>query len=550
VDSGSKGSYFASMRRRLPASCANPRAPPNLNMSLAPGDVIENKYEIVRLLGEGGMGAVFEGRNRLIERRVAIKVLHAEARAAAGVVERFEREARAAGMIGGDHILEVLDLGSLPGGERYMVMEFLDGETLSSRISRRGRLTTAELVPLLRQALVGLRGAHAAGIVHRDLKPDNLFILREKAGHKDFLKIIDFGVSKFSGLSSEFRMTKTGSVMGTPYYMSPEQAKGASGVDHQSDIYSLGVIAFEALTGQVPFEGTSFNDLMFKIVLSEMPDVQKLVPDVDPRFAAIIRRAMAKDVAHRYPTADAFIADLDAFSGAAGALGKSWSESARSSVAGAPSVGGRPVAGHGSPAPSGAGVRTHAEWSQTSGDVPPATKKKNRGALYGALGAVVLVALGAVYVMASGPGGAPPALVPAGPESALVPTTASSGAPRAGEAVVAPAVEVAAPGATSPAPSETEAKDGEEAQPHPAANTSRTSTRPSMARAVNRQSSKSPPEAVPPAPQPAPAVAPKAPEPASEPAPAPPPRREVAAPVRTPDKPIKKPATPSRDFGY
>jgi serine/threonine protein kinase len=191
-------------------------------MSLEVGQLVDNKYRIARMIGEGGMGAVFEGENIRINRKVAIKVLHAAFTGNAEVMQRFEREAQAAGRIGNDHILEVLDLGMLPDGDRFIIMEFLDGEPLSSRIRHRGRLLPHELAPLMRQVLVGLGAAHAAGIIHRDLKPDNLFILREKAGNRDYVKIIDFGISKFQPLSGDgMKMTRTGAVMGTPYYMSP-----------------------------------------------------------------------------------------------------------------------------------------------------------------------------------------------------------------------------------------------------------------------------------------------------------------------------------------
>src|SRR5690349_8736989 len=146
-------------------------------MSLETGQIIEGKYRIVRLLGEGGMGAVYEGENVRINRRVAIKVLHAALTGNAEVMQRFDREAQAAGRIGNDHILEVLDLGSFPDGDHYIVMEFLDGEPLSDRIKSRGRLSPHELTPLVRQTLIGLGAAHQAGIVHRDLKPDNIYIL-------------------------------------------------------------------------------------------------------------------------------------------------------------------------------------------------------------------------------------------------------------------------------------------------------------------------------------------------------------------------------------
>ncbi len=285
-------------------------------MSLTTGDIIEDKYRIVRLIGEGGMGAVYEGENIRIHRRVAIKVLHAGVAENEDAVQRFEREAQAAGRIGSEHICEVLDLGNLPDGDRFMVMEFMEGEDLSSRIRARGKLTPAETNHVAQQLLEGLRAAHAAGIIHRDLKPDNAFLVRSRAGQEDFVKILDFGISKFSALSGEsgFSMTRTGAVMGTPYYMSPEQAKGAKGMDARADLYSVGVILYECVTGQVPFNADTFNELLFKIVLETPPPIEQFCPDMDPAFSSIITKAMAREPAHRYQTASEFLDALKAWS--------------------------------------------------------------------------------------------------------------------------------------------------------------------------------------------------------------------------------------------
>jgi eukaryotic-like serine/threonine-protein kinase len=281
---------------------------------LEAGQVIDAKYRIVGLLGVGGMGAVYEGENSRIKRRVAIKVLHAATASSSQAVERFEREAQAAGRIGSDHILEVLDLGKLENGDHYMVMEFLDGETLGARIERAGGLAPREVAPLIRQALLGLQAAHAAGIVHRDLKPENIFICKAKAGHADFVKLIDFGVSKFKNPpGSEMSKTRTGAVVGTPHYMSPEQAQGGRDIDHRSDLYSMGVILYQAVTGQVPFDGNTFNELLFKIVLSEPPSLRELRPDVDAAFEAITQKAMARDPAQRFASADEFVQAIDSW---------------------------------------------------------------------------------------------------------------------------------------------------------------------------------------------------------------------------------------------
>jgi serine/threonine protein kinase len=280
---------------------------------LETGQVIDGKYRITRLIGTGGMGAVYEGENVLIRRRVAIKVLHADGATNVDIIRRFEREAQAAGEIGNDHILEVLDIGTLPNGDRFMVMEYLDGETLAQRIERYGMLTPPQVAPIARQFLTALVSAHAAGIIHRDLKPENIFILRSKAGRSDFVKLIDFGVSKFSRpfKEGEHRMTRANAVLGTPCYMSPEQARGASETDVRSDIYSCGVILFESVTGRLPFEGESFNDLMFKIALSDAPSALTYVPTLDPDFAAMIARAVARDPGARFATAQDFADALD-----------------------------------------------------------------------------------------------------------------------------------------------------------------------------------------------------------------------------------------------
>ncbi len=272
-----------------------------------PGQIIDGKYRIVRLLGTGGMGAVFEGENVRIRRRVAIKMLHNSVSSQPDVIARFEREAQAAALVGSDHICEVIDLGVLPDQTRYMVMEYLDGDTLSGLIKKMGRLLPLQSIPILVQILNALGAAHAAGIIHRDLKPDNVFILPQKGGVQNFVKILDFGVSKFSQLSGEaMNVTRAGAVVGTPYYMSPEQARGSSAIDQRTDIYAIGVLLYQATTGQVPYQAETFNELLFKIVLEVAPPPQTYVPDLDPEFAAIIQRAMAREPDQRFQSCQQF----------------------------------------------------------------------------------------------------------------------------------------------------------------------------------------------------------------------------------------------------
>lgn len=440
-------------------------------MTLTPGQVIDDKYRIVRLLGTGGMGAVFEGENTRIKRRVAIKVLHASVSGSGETVARFEREAQAAGRIGSEHICEVLDLGVLPDQSRYMVMEYLDGETLSARIKRTGRLTPAQSIPLMAQVLDALGAAHAAGIIHRDLKPDNIFILPNKAGRADFIKILDFGVSKFSQIGGEeMNVTRAGSVVGTPYYMSPEQARGMAVVDARSDIYALGVVLYQATTGQVPFRAETFNELLFKIALELPPPPQQFVPDLDVEFCMIIQRAMAREQAHRFQSCAEFKDALLAWQAARGgspsivpgarpptqppgvlmAPGPLTATPLPGVIPGVgmvtppPGVPGMSVTGQGMTGQTGASLDgsqgTANAWGHTSGAAAPKPSRAN--AVVGALvGVVLLSGLGVAGYLMLGKkdpaqaGGSVPttSVAPPAPTTAATPTTAPT--PSAAETV-------------------------------------------------------------------------------------------------------------------
>jgi serine/threonine-protein kinase len=422
-------------------------------MGLNPGDLIDDKYRIVRLIGEGGMGAVYEGENTRIHRRVAIKVLHANVAGMADVVARFEREAQAAGRIGSEHIVEVLDLGTLASGDRYMVMEFMDGDSLSQRIRQRGRVQPLELYPIARQLLDALAAAHGAGIVHRDLKPDNVFLLRSRRGQPDFVKLLDFGISKFAGSGSGLSMTRTGAVMGTPYYMAPEQAKGSREVDHRVDLYAVGVILYEALTGQVPFLADTFNELLFKIVLEKPRPIEELAPDLDPGFAQVVTRAMAREPGERFQTAQEMQQSLDEWAARSGYSATSTGAYPASAVAAAPTTR--------TPVENAPLAATPGIWSHTSAGAAPTQQKPkpSRTGLVVSLGAMVLVAGGAgVFMLISSQ---TPTAAPSSVASQTPPSTPVAAAPP-----IAPAPASAAP-APTPAPS-AEASKPVEVTPAPA----------------------------------------------------------------------------------
>jgi eukaryotic-like serine/threonine-protein kinase len=275
-------------------------------MGLRIGDEVDGKFRIVGRLGEGGMGTVYEAVHSRIHRRVAIKVLKESLADEASMVQRFQREAQAAGRIGSPHIAEVHDVGRLSTGEHYMILEYLDGESLSERIRRVGRMTPDELFPLLVQLLDGLEAAHQADIVHRDLKPANVFLVGDRKGYDTFVKVLDFGVSKFRELGDGEGFTQTGTIVGTPHYMAPELTKGARHADCRSDVYATGAVAYRALAGRPPYRGDTIHELLTRLITEPPDPLRDIVPDIDPEAAALVHRALVRDPSARWSTAQAF----------------------------------------------------------------------------------------------------------------------------------------------------------------------------------------------------------------------------------------------------
>ena len=261
--------------------------------TFAPGTLLAGKFRVIRRLGEGGMGSVYEIEHELTKHRRALKMLHSALAAMPSIVERFLREASAAGRVGNPHIAETFDAGILETGEPYLVMELLRGEPLSARVAR-GPLLLHEVVDLIGQACVGVAAAHAAGIVHRDLKPDNLFVVDVEG--RPFVKILDFGISKFDqNQTGGMALTKEGAAMGTPYYMSPEQIRGVANLDARADVYALGVILYECLAGKRPFESDVLTHLAILIHAGDHQALEQIRHDLPPGFAELVRHAMASD---------------------------------------------------------------------------------------------------------------------------------------------------------------------------------------------------------------------------------------------------------------
>jgi serine/threonine-protein kinase len=274
------------------------------------GSVLGDRYKILRRVGEGGMGIVYEAEHIVIEKHVALKVLREDFGSRPDVVERFRQEAKSASRIGHENIVDISDFGETQGGASYFVMEMLDGEDLADRLAREGTVDPARAVSILIQCCRALGAAHHKGIVHRDMKPENIFLI-ERAGSRDFVKIVDFGIAKMSDIETAGvpgrKLTKTGMIFGTPEYMSPEQAAGKP-LDHRVDVYALGVILFEVITGRVPFLGDTFMGVLTQHMFDPVPPLREINPrvQISPALEAVLFRALAKEPDQRFQTMDEF----------------------------------------------------------------------------------------------------------------------------------------------------------------------------------------------------------------------------------------------------
>ena len=262
------------------------------------------------VLGTGGMGVVLSAANTSINLPVAVKLLHGNLVTDGNTVQRFEREAKAAAGTGHQHIVEIYDMGTTEEGTPFIVMELLEGENLQKILKRERVLDFDRAGRICIQVLSALSAVHAQGIVHRDLKPANV-ILIERAGKNDFVKLVDFGISKFheDGRNTA-GLTATGMVLGTPHYMSLEQARGEKTIDHKGDIYAVGAMLYRCVSGKVPYPGRNYNQIIAKVFANPPPPVRDINPSVPAPLAAVISKAMAREPEDRYDSAASFAADL------------------------------------------------------------------------------------------------------------------------------------------------------------------------------------------------------------------------------------------------
>ena len=361
------------------------------------GSLFVGKYRIERKLGQGGMGAVFAAHHELLHQRVAIKVLSADVVAEGEAVTRFLNEARAAARIVSEHVARVTDVATLESGVPYMVLEFLEGADLSKVIETRGPLPVEQAVDWVLQACAGIAKAHALGIVHRDLKPSNLFLAEREDG-TTVVKVLDFGISKSTNpaLVPSHTLTATGSMIGSPCYMAPEQVRNAKQVDGRTDIWAIGVILYELLTATRPFGGETLGELLVAIVEQQPPPISATRRDMPAGLEQVVARCMKRTPVERFSSVAELAQALQPYAARSGVP----SSSARFSQAMVPSAIAGPTSDPGTETqtpPPGYGTQTAESWGETG--IP---RRRSPGSRFvptaaGAAAVLILVVAGLAY---------------------------------------------------------------------------------------------------------------------------------------------------------
>jgi serine/threonine-protein kinase len=477
------------------------------------GEILAGKYRVEKVLGQGGMGVVVQAMHQQLDERVAVKFLLPEYAQHPEASTRFLREARAAVKIKSEHVARVIDVGTLETGAPFMVMEYLQGRDLSEVLSSKSKLPPEEAVEYVLQACEAIAEAHAAGIVHRDLKPANLF-LTQRADGSQIIKVLDFGISKVTRTGEsgpDMSLTKTSTMMGSPLYMSPEQMRSSRDVDARSDLWSIGAILYETLSGRTPFEGESLPELCAKILTDEPAPLTTVAPEIAPELDTAVRKCLAKNADDRYPSVAELAMALVPF-------GPKRSRTSAERVSRVMSAAGLStsnleIGAINTEAPPAPGAKTNAAWGQTG------TRPSEEGGRR-----LIVVATAAVFLLLAGGVGVAAVLRGSGDETTPTAETPAE-EPPAAAAAPAPSVETPAaePVVEAPAPAESATADDEEAEeaeeePAPSAAPAVTvapkpAPKPRVVRRV--------------APKPAPRPAPKAaPPPAPKPAPAPAPKKK------------------------
>jgi serine/threonine protein kinase len=303
--------------------------PLQLSLPVARGQILAGRYQLGPILGEGGMGVVIEAHHLALDVPVAIKLIRSDLKHDEEFVVRFVNEARAAALLKGDHIARVYDVGQLDTGEPYLVMERLEGVGLEEYLKTNGPLDADHAVAVVLEVCEGLAEAHAVSLVHRDIKPANLF-LSHRPGGRSVVKILDFGIAKRLADKARRSLTNPAKSLGSPWYMSPEQMADPSRVDQRADIWSLGILLYELLTNDHPFDGEGIPEVCAKVLSASAPSILDVRPDIDPDLDAVVRRCLEKDPDDRFPSVRALAENLVQFVRAPPSslrpveLGRSW----------------------------------------------------------------------------------------------------------------------------------------------------------------------------------------------------------------------------------